>query len=153
VVRPRGAVLTGGAGQADPENRLRALRQRLADAGSGDGVDRTAVESALREIDRLGREVAPPRPDEPRQGGAGTAARSGAFDRGVYGIRGTAADNDQSLLELAQERLDLLEAALAVRERAPVRAQEPRQPQRDSAAAARYFRTLGRGAEPDGDTR
>jgi len=49
--------------------------------------------------------------------------------------------------------LDLMEAALLTRDGSPVRAQQPRQPERDSAAAARYFRTLGRGTDTNEETR
>ena len=43
-----------------------------------------------------------------------------------------------------RDRLDLIEAALLNSDKAPIRAQEPRDQERDSEAAARYFRDLSR---------
>jgi hypothetical protein len=47
------------------------------------------------------------------------------------------------------ERLDLIEAALETADTPPIRAQEPRDVSRDSAAAARYFRDLSRSTRDD----
>jgi hypothetical protein len=148
----RRALTADDAEAPDAGSRLRQLRQRLAQATSSDGVDRAAVETVVRELGRLDREVAS-EGAEARAGGASGAARSGRVSGSRYGIRGTAAENDAALLRLAEERLDLLEAALRMRDGVPVRAQQPRQAERDSAAAARYFRSLGRGADVDEEAR
>jgi hypothetical protein len=47
------------------------------------------------------------------------------------------------------ERLDLIEATLESVDSPPVRAQDPRNAARDSAAAARYFRDLSRRTTDD----
>lgn len=148
----RRALTAGDAEPPDPGSRLQELRQRLAQATSSGGVDRAAVESVVRELGRLDRELAPSG-SAPQAGRASGLEGRDGVERGRYEIRGTAAENDAALLRLAEERLDLLEAALRMRDGSPVRAQQPRQPERDSAAAARYFESLGRGADADDETR
>jgi hypothetical protein len=87
--------------------------------------------------------------DDRGQDGPGVSASRFARDRGVYTIRGTAADNTEALYRMTLERLDLIEAALESADTPPIRAQEPRDVSRDSAAAARYFRDLSRSTRDD----
>lgn len=125
----------------DPLAEVRELRRRVLEAGDDDGgFRRRALEAVAADLARMG--------------GAGDAAGGGAtmgagLDRGLYTIRGTADENTEALRQLVLDRLDLLESALLSLDRAPVRAQQPRPSGRDSPAAARYFRTLSRGAQGD----
>jgi hypothetical protein len=66
------------------------------------------------------------------------------LSREAYVERGTEAANSEALAQLMKDRLDLIEAALVNQEAAPIRAQEPRDGERDSEEASSYFRSLGR---------
>jgi hypothetical protein len=139
------------ANEEDPLRQVRSLRRRLDDVDASDQPDRQAVTDVARALDRL----------LASEEGSGTAAgastgtsdsRGGSRDGGIrssggmtdYRIRGTDEANTDVLLRLTRERLDLAEAMLVSRDNPPIRAQEPRQAERDSAAAARYFRELSR---------
>lgn len=126
------AAQANGAG--DPLAEVRTLRRRLQGARAADGTLRAdeveAVARAADSLDRAGR-GADPRP------------LSGATGR--YGIRGTADENTEVLFRMTLDRLDLVEAGLETADSPPIRAQDPRAAERDSAQAARYFRDLSRG--------
>jgi hypothetical protein len=129
---------------SEPLQEVRALRRRLADARRGDGsVAEAEVEAVARALGRL----APA--EDLGQDGRGVSASRSALDRGVYTIRGTAAENNEAFYRLTLEQLDLVEAALESADSVPIRAQEPRDVSRDSAAAARYFRDLSRRTTDD----
>ena len=66
------------------------------------------------------------------------------LSREAYLERGTDAGNTEALAQLMKDRLDLIEAALVNLDAEPIRAQEPRDQERDSEAAARYFKDLSR---------
>jgi hypothetical protein len=129
---------------SEPLQEVRALRRRLADARRGDGsVAEAQVEAVARALGRL----APA--EDLGQDGRGVSASRSALERGVYTIRGTAAENNEAFYRLTLEQLDLVEAALESADSVPIRAQEPRDASRDSAAAARYFRDLSRRTTDD----
>ena len=120
-----------------------------AEARSDDGALAAAeVQAVARALGRLaspsGSEL-----DGPVDG-PGAEFRLPRLDEGVYRIRGTAAENTEALYRLALEQLDLLEVAVETADSPPVRAQEPRDAGRDSAAVARYFRDLSRRTMEDG---
>jgi hypothetical protein len=148
------AVARGeGEESPNPLEEVRALRRRLADASRDRNMTEAEVAAVARSLDRL----APAdlgsadlvSGDDRGQDGPGVSASRFARDRGVYTIRGTAADNTEALYRMTLERLDLIEAALESADTPPIRAQEPRDVSRDSAAAARYFRDLSRSTRDD----
>lgn len=135
VDQARDAVTHGaGEGSAEPLEQIRTLRRRLAGARTSDGM------LAAAEVESVARAAAMLQPGG-NDGDTTRASRMGRND-GVYEVRGIASENTATLYRMTLERLDLMEAALERADSTPVRAQTPRDPGRDSAAAARYFREL-----------
>ena len=118
--------------------RVRATRQALARSGgnpAGGDLTTAQLDALLRETQALERQVN-------AELGPTSALDTTAW-REAYAERGTADANDEVLTALARAHLDQMEAALVSAAPAPpMRAQTPRDSDRDSATAARYFRSL-----------
>lgn len=144
IDQARDAVARDGGETADPLQEVRSLRRRLTEARTDDG---RPAEGEVAEVVRSLARLAPrdDGQDTARDGaarGRGATGSRTAVDPGVYVIRGVASENTESLYRMTLERLDLIEATLESADSPPIRAQEPRDSHRDSAAAARYFREL-----------
>ena len=135
----------GSAGQGrndSPLARVRELRQSLADARGGAGgavYDGDRLDGILRATDALEYAL--------RRELGDTLSLDTTLSRLNYIPRGTDDDNTEALARLTRDRLDLIETTLLNLDAPSIRAQQPRDIARDSAEAARYFRSL---SAPDG---
>ncbi|MGE0621480.1 MAG: hypothetical protein AB7I04_02570 [Pseudomonadales bacterium] len=145
----------GEGGNPSTLAQVRALRAQLTEAMNGLGgeqrgeltrnntgigaFDTSDMETMLRQADalefRAGQEI------------GGDFELDTALSRAAYVERGTEAANTEVLAQLMKDRLDLIEAALVNQAAAPIRAQEPRDGERDSEAAAEYFEQLGKSSQ------
>jgi hypothetical protein len=128
-----------GEGQAmrarnDPRRAVASLRQALAAARQGDGIDAEALGAVAAQTEalrlRLGEDL----------------DASLERDRANYRARGLNSEDPELLYRLAEASLDLVEGALNASDAAGIQAQELRDSARDSAASADYFRELSDGA-------
>jgi hypothetical protein len=130
----------GAAGDQGETNGVqqttRGLRQALAAARDGEGIDVTAVEAVARQVQALRRQQ--------QNALAGTSAA----DRQRYQPLGLNTEDPEALYQLVEASVDLLEAALQAEETTLVQAPASRDQARDSAAAAEYFRRLSQDTKP-----
>ncbi len=130
-------------GTDDPLSAVRAMRRDLSRARqAGTGGDASALDTVVWQVDQLQARLT--------EALGETITVDTTLDRKLYVARGIADENGEALFRLTSDRLDLMENALLRAAREPVHAQTPRDQARDSAAADRYFRALGRktGVDP-----
>jgi hypothetical protein len=68
--------------------------------------------------------------------------------RGLYQPLGTDDANTAVMMQMLADRLDVLEATLLSLQAPPVRAEQPRNVERDNSSASRYYRALSEGTSP-----
>jgi hypothetical protein len=143
VEQARQSLASGSAAQQSqndsPLARVRVLRQALSDArttgGGGGGIyNDDQLDRILRATDALEFRL--------REELGETLALDTTLSRLNYVPRGTDDDNNEDLARMMRDRLDLIETMLLNLEAPSIRAQQPRDLARDSAEAARYFRSL-----------
>ncbi len=129
------AMVEGGRADGDdPLTRLRTLRAELGrDPSGGSALD------VSRRLDQLLANIS----------GSGETARIDTeLDRALYIALGTDSVNTEVLQQLVAGRIDLIEARLLRADKAPIRAQVPRDQLRDSDTASDYYTRLSRDGTP-----
>jgi len=118
-----------GDGSGDPRREVEALREALAAAGGR--LEADELKAVAERVEALRFELGP------------ELELDLTADRLGYVKRGLNSDDPAALYRLTLESLDRLDVALARPEGPGIQAEESRDPARDSAESAEYFRRLG----------
>ncbi|MDA1073936.1 MAG: hypothetical protein O3A63_04130 [Proteobacteria bacterium] len=135
----------GSAGAQSPLETVRTLRSALREAQqpdpSGAGGYGADIRSIARAADGLTTELE-------NQIGERVEFDT-AMSRAGYQPLGTDEANTAAMVQMLADRLDVLEAMLLSLDSSPIRAELPRDEQRDSSSASHYYRLLSEGVERD----